>query len=61
MLRYTSGKEDFVADSILRNISEKKKLNILRFNALDMAENVFDKNYLIISKCNKDDLLNTIH
>ena len=61
MLRYTFGKENFVADSILRNISEKKKLNILRLNALDMAENVFDKNYLIISKCNKDDLLNTIH
>ena len=61
MLRYTSGKENFVADSVLRNISEKKKLNILRLNALDMAENVFDKNYLIISKCNKDDLLNTIH
>ena len=40
---------------------KKKKLNILRLNALDMEEVVFDKNYLIIAQRNKDNLLNTIH
>ena len=58
MLRYTSDKENIVADSIFRNISEKKKLNILKLSVLDMAEVVFDKNYLIIAKCNEVDLLN---
>ena len=40
---------------------KKKKLSILKLNALDMAEVVFDKNDLIIAQRNEDDLLNAIH
>ena len=45
----------------LGTLVKKKKLSILRLNTLDMAEVVFDKNYLITAQRNEDDLLNTIY
>ena len=48
---------DIVADFISRNINEVVKLDVIRFNALDMTSVVFDRNDLIAAYYNDSDLL----
>ena len=43
-LRYLPGAENIVADFISRNINEGAKLDVIRFNTLDMTFVVFGRN-----------------
>ena len=59
-LRYLPGAENIVDDFISRSINEGAKLDVIRFNALDMTSVVFDRNDLIVAQYNDSDLLKTI-
>ena len=59
-LRYLPGAENIVADFISRNINEGAKLDVIRFNVLDMTSVVFDRNDLIAAQYNDSDLLKVI-
>ena len=48
-LKYFPGTENIVADFISRNINEEAKLDVIRFNAVDMTSVVFDRNDLIVT------------
>ena len=51
------GAENIAADFISRNINKGAKLDVIRFNALDMTSVVFDRNDLIAAQYNDSDLL----
>ena len=55
-LKYFPGTENIVADFISRNINEEAKLDVIRFNAVDMTSVVFDRNDLIAAQYNDSDL-----
>ena len=59
-LRYLPGAENIVADFISRNINEGAKLDIIKFNVLDMTSVVFDRNDLITAQSNDSDSLKII-
>ena len=50
------GKENVVADFISRNIREERKLDVLRFNALELTSVMFDRNELIAEQLNDETL-----
>ena len=55
-LKYFPGTENIVADFISRNINEEAKLDVIRFNAVDMTSVVFDRNDLIAAQYSDSDL-----
>ena len=59
-LRYLLGVENIVADFISRNIIKGAKLDVVRFNTLDMTSTVFDRNDLIAAQYNDSDSLKII-
>ena len=59
-VRYLPGAKNIVADFISRNIIEGAKLDVIRFNTLEMTSVVFDRNDLIAAHYNNSDLLKII-
>ena len=59
-LRYLPGAENIVADFISRNINKGAKLDVIKFNVLDMTSVVFDRNDLITAQSNDSDSLKII-